>query len=53
MGDEAPLDMSVAVDPYETHSYRIPLIVYNLHCKYQGIRVLSDVFCRDLSFTPR
>ena len=52
MGDEAPLDISVAIDPYETHSYVIPLVLYNLHRKYQGLRVLSDAFRCDLSVTP-
>ena len=34
MGDEAPLDLSVAVNPYKTHSDGILLVLYSLYCKH-------------------
>ena len=53
MGDEALLHVLVAVNLYETHSYGISLVLYNLRCKHQGFRVLSDAFRCDLSFGLR
>lgn len=50
MGDEASLDVSVAIGSYSTHSY---VMENNLHFRNSGLRVLPDVFRCDLSFSQR
>ena len=50
-GDEALLNISVAINLYEVHSYRIQLLLYTIHCKHQGL-ILSNAFHCNLLFTP-